>query len=229
VSTDSYQEYLHTEWSLFANNRERAEASREALTGIPLNRVLDIGCGAGQELMPFATTAFCVGTDIAEIAGRVGRELFEAQQPNARVAFVRAAAEALPFQSNSFDAVICRLALPYTHNAQALAEIARMLKPGGVLLLKIHHARYYANKCRNAILSGDVLSLIHAVRVLIAGTIYHGTGKQIRTKVPSPETFQTEWLLRRELKKLNLFIRGELPGSNPLTPSFVITRSRAEG
>lgn len=38
----------------------------------------------------------------------------------------------------------------------------------------------------------------------------------------SPETFQTKWLLRRELAPIGLVIKKELPGSNPSTPFFRI-------
>src|SRR5205085_6774151 len=123
----------------------RARESLEAVAGLDARRGLDVGCGAGQELLPFAGQpgAVCIGSDVTPEAGLAGRELFASRPPAGRIAFVRAAAESLPFAAGSFDVVICRLALPYTDNARCLSELARVLRPGGVLLLKIHHARYY--------------------------------------------------------------------------------------
>ena len=69
------------------------------------------------------------------------------------------------------------------------------------------------------------MSLIHATRVLLAGSIYHLTRRQPRTRIPSTETFQSEWLLRHELRRHGLAIQGKTPDSNPLTPSFVIVKS----
>src|ERR1044072_50061 len=146
----NYDSYVRTEWQMFVDDAGRGRESLEAVAGLSVRRVLDVGCGAGQELIPFATKldAMCVGIDPASEVGITGRELFAAYAPNARVRFVRATAEALPFPENSFDVTICRLALPYTDNARCLGELARVLRPGGVLFLKFHHARYYARKFR---------------------------------------------------------------------------------
>ena len=223
MATDSYDQYVRTEWSLFVNDPARAERVKEIFENLKVERVLDVGCGAGQELLPFALSAFCVGTDVAAGVGVVGRELFSDYE-GARVVFIRAGAESLPFMSESFDVVICRLALPYTDNSRSLAEIARVLRPGGALMLKIHHMRYYLTKLRAGLFSADIPSMIHAARVLLAGTIYHATGKQIRWKIISNETFQTRWLLQRELRRVGLSVQRELDQSE-LTPFFLITRN----
>ena len=217
-----YEEYLRTEWRLFVDDPARAQISLAALAGRTPSRVLDVGCGAGQELLPFARASRCFGVDLSPEVGRVGRELFHKSIPEARVSFAQATAEALPFSNASFDAIICRLALPYTHNAQALAEFARVLKTDGALLLKIHHARYYLRKFWSGLLGRDFLSMAHAGRVFLAGLVYHIVGRQVRIHLLSPETFQTEWLLRRELARCGLVITTQLAGSNPLTPFFLI-------
>lgn len=227
--TGSYDGYIRSEWTMFHADASRARSVLDAVAGVDVDRVLDVGCGAGQELIPFvAGGAEGVGVDVAPEVGRGGRELFGAELPDARVEFARAAAENLPFEGQSFDVVVCRLALPYTDNSRALAEIARVLRPSGVLLLKIHHARYYAGKLRRAIGSRDLLSAVHAARVLAAGAIYQVTGRQVRSRWPSRETFQTRRLLRSELGRHGLAIRRELPDSTAETPSFLIGRPRLE-
>jgi ubiquinone/menaquinone biosynthesis C-methylase UbiE len=228
VTTSDYDDYLRLEWKLFVENPRRAQISSEALSDRSLSSVLDVGCGAGQELLPFAARAVCIGVDLSPEVGRIGRELFSGFKHETRVAFVRAEAEALPFEASSFDAVICRLALPYTHNAQTLGEIARVLKPNGALLLKIHHARFYLKKLWTGLLMREFLSMVHAGRVLIAGLVYHLSGKQVRIRLLSPETFLTEWLLRRELERCGMSISAQLPDSNPDTPAFVICNNKVE-
>jgi SAM-dependent methyltransferase len=224
-----YNSYVRAEWEMFVSDPSRARESLEAVAGLDVRRVLDVGCGAGQELLPFALMpgVSCVGADVTPEAGLAGRELFAEHATGARVAFVRAAAESLPFAADSFDVVICRLALPYTDNVRCLAELARVLSPGGALLLKIHHARYYARKLRQGLGAGQARSALHAARVLAAGLVYQLTGRQPRTRLPSRETFQTVGLLRRELARRGLEIRRELRDSNPLTPSFLIVKGRA--
>ncbi len=224
-----YESYVLREWELFTADPRRASASLEAVNGLEVKRVLDVGCGAGQELLPFVTEggAAGVGVDIAPEVGRAGRKLFDARAPQARVSFARATAEALPFLSSSFDVVICRVALPYMDNALALSEMARVLRPGGAFLLKIHHARYYLRKLRGGLRSFEPFSMLHALRVLTAGAIYHLTRRQPRSRLPSPETFQSVWLLRRELGRRGLFIDRQLSDGDAATPSFVIIKEDA--
>lgn len=218
-------EYFRSEWELFAADPVRARASLEAV-GRRVSLVLDIGCGAGQEMLPFVQVgAFGAGVDIHPAVGVVGREMFARAGLATRVAFARSGAECLPFADNAFDVVICRLALPYTDNAKALAEMARVLVPNGVLLLKIHHATFYVHQFWTGFRSGRVPSMVNAVRVLTSGMVYLLTGKQRRNRLLTHETFQTRWMLERELAKNALVIRNLMPDSNGQTPSFVIGRA----
>ncbi len=223
---DDYDEYVRREWALFAREPARAAAAREAAAGLTIARVLDIGCGAGQELRPFVQggRTLGVGLDVSSQVGRAGRELFTREQPASRVTFVRAGAEHLPFAPSSFDVVTCRLALPYTDNARALAEMARVLRPGGSLILKIHHARYYTTELSQALRTWHLKSAIHACRVLLAGGLYHITGSQPRGWLTGGETFQTLWLLKREFRRHGLAVERLLADSVSAAPSLLIRR-----
>jgi hypothetical protein len=99
-----------------------------------------------------------------------------------------------------------------------------VLRPGGALLLKIHHARFYARDLKAALRAGAAPAAAYNARVLLAGLVYLLTGRQPRTRLPSRETFQTVGLLRRELSRRGLEIRRELRDSNPHTPSFLIVK-----
>ena len=221
----SYDAYVQAEWQLFAANSERAASAREAVSGMPIQRVLDVGCGAGQELRPFlhGASVLGVGIDRSPEVGVAGRRLFREHQPRSRVAFVRAAAEDLPLATSSVDVIVCRLVLPYTDNARALAELARVLRPGGALLLKFQHARFYFRELATGLTRRQFKSVVHACRVLVAGAIYHLTGAQPRRRI-SGESFQTLWLLRRELARNGLEIQRILPDSRPATPTLLIGR-----
>jgi SAM-dependent methyltransferase len=229
MAMSEYDEYVSTEWEMFARDPARDRNTLDETIDLDVTSVLDVGCGAGQELLPFVRgrDTLGVGVDVSPTVGQVGRRLFATHMPEARIVFLRAAAEALPFAAGSFDVVVCRLALPYTHNATALSEMARVLRPGGRLLLKIHHPRFYLDKFGQGLRERDILSMIHAGRVMAAGALYHCFGRQIRLRLISHETFLTKRLLRREITKLGLSIRREMPDSNPLTPSFSITKAPA--
>ncbi len=227
MAANDYNDYVLLEWEKFHSEPFRASASLEATAHMEVKLVLDVGCGAGQELLPFVRDgrAVGVGIDIAPTVGHVGREKLALHAPEARVHFLRGSAEDLSFPDGVFDAVICRLALPYMNNARAFAEVSRVLRPGGRYLLKIHGARWYVDLLKQALKSRNLMSTIYACRVLIAGSIYHITRRQPRTRIPSTETFQSEWLLSRELRRHGLAILGRSGDSNPLTPSFVIVKS----
>lgn len=80
-------------------------------------RVLDLGCGPKDQAVPITTLGHeYVGVDISSGA-----------------ADIRADAQALPFQSESFDFVFSYAVLEHVRNPfVALQEVNRVLKPGGI-------------------------------------------------------------------------------------------------
>lgn len=165
-------EYGRAEWRLF---HERGEPlARLASRIVPhARRVLDVGCGAGQELLPYLT-ATAVGVDLRRSALVTGRALFTESGLSAPPLLV-AAAEALPFPAASFDVVLCRLALPYARVRRALAEMARVLRAGGAIVLQFHRAAYYVEEARHA---RSWRQLAYAMRVLARSVLFDVTGWQ---------------------------------------------------
>jgi ubiquinone/menaquinone biosynthesis C-methylase UbiE len=226
VEDIEYFEATRDDFIRTLNDPSRVKAKLDIVAPLKVERVLDIGCGIGQALFPLAVSkdAFGIGVDISSAALRIGREFYATHLPDAKVAFMQSKAESLPFDSANFDVVNCGLALPYTDNARVIAEVARVLRPGGLFLLKIHHARYYWREFRRGITSRSTSLVILGGRVLVAGAIYHLVRRQPRARLLN-ETFQTLWLLRRELMKHKLTIEREQPNSNPLTPAFIINKA----
>jgi SAM-dependent methyltransferase len=113
------------------------------VTGLgPDARVLDVGCGMGQTLGALAARrpAESVGVDTDLEVLAFGRRLDKRE--GGRIGFVRATAHALPFGDQAFTHVICRNALTYMHHRRALTEMARVLRPGGFLYLRVENLRY---------------------------------------------------------------------------------------
>src|SRR5580700_9282459 len=112
-----------------------ANDPRRAMPVIPEGcaRVLDVGCGAGQTLLASDLRgARAFGIDYDHDPLRLGKGMA------GHVEFVRASGERLPFADGCFDFVISRVALPYMRVAVAVAEIARVLKPGGGIWFTLH-------------------------------------------------------------------------------------------
>lgn len=105
--------------------------SRYVPTRSPL--VLDAGCGTGALSNSLARRAKTVGIDISPVALRLCRRRGLTQMAVASVL-------RLPFPDACFDVVIscdvlCHAAVP--DKREALRELARVLKPGGLLLLNL--------------------------------------------------------------------------------------------
>ncbi len=120
---------LHRAWKSYA----------VALADVqPGDRVLDVAGGTGDLAMAFAARVGDSGrvvlTDINEAMLRAGRD----RLLDSGLAMSTAAcdAEHLPFATGSFDLVSVAFGLRnMTHKEAALAEMARVLRPGGRLLV----------------------------------------------------------------------------------------------
>ncbi|NGO68922.1 SAM-dependent methyltransferase [Streptomyces boncukensis] len=103
----------------------------------PGDRVLDAGCGVGRPALRVAssTGAAVLGVTISEQQVRQATELAEAAQMSGQVSFAYADAMDLPFESGSFDAVLAFESIVHMDRPKALREMARVLAPGGRLVL----------------------------------------------------------------------------------------------
>ena len=104
----------------------------EALGAAGGGRVLDVACGPGAVTAALAVRAReAVGLDAVPAMLEKARERCErAGLSNMR--FEHGKAEALPFETASFEAVVTRLALHHCVDpAPVLAEMFRVLRPGG--------------------------------------------------------------------------------------------------
>ncbi|MCX6357440.1 MAG: class I SAM-dependent methyltransferase [Candidatus Aureabacteria bacterium] len=96
-------------------------------------RVLDLGCGWGEDAVWFAEQgAYTVGVDVSPKMLFLARGLASRKRVGESVLFLRAAAESLPFGSESFDVVFGRGTLHHVDLSGTLSEIYRILKPGGI-------------------------------------------------------------------------------------------------
>lgn len=98
-------------------------------------RVLDLGCGPGHTALAFAGRgARVVAVDLAEAMLEEGRRL--ASERGLDVRFEQADVEALPLEDAAYDIATSRFsAHHYPRPELALREAARVLRPGGCLLL----------------------------------------------------------------------------------------------
>ncbi|WP_299652254.1 class I SAM-dependent methyltransferase [uncultured Jannaschia sp.] len=112
--------------------------------------VLDIGCGLGNDTARFAAAgARVTGLDIAPRALELSQENFAQRELEGR--FVLGDGEALDFPEASFDFVYCHTVLHFTpHPERMVAEIHRVLRPGGRALLMMVNRRSWMRALHRA-------------------------------------------------------------------------------
>ena len=157
-----------------------AAAIANGLKFAPSDRVLDLACGLGHNLIEAAARgsgpARFFGLDISAVALDRARRNFE--EAKLRVNLVRAEWPRLPFRSRTFDIVVAFMApVP-----AVIAEIERVLAPGGKLFMvalsrdSVTSAMY---RLREAILPGPFQrspQLFDARADLVAERIDDGRG-----------------------------------------------------
>jgi SAM-dependent methyltransferase len=103
--------------------------------------VLDVACGTGQVTLQAAEA---VGAQASVLGTDLSQRMVDAATQRARlrslthVAFARMDAQHLALPDARFDVVLCSLGLMYLPDpAQAVAEMQRVLRPGGRLVLSV--------------------------------------------------------------------------------------------
>jgi ubiquinone/menaquinone biosynthesis C-methylase UbiE len=105
---------------------------RRWLVGGAEGRTLDVGCGTGRNLSLIAATRV-IGLDPAR------EPLLAARRRAPRVPLVQGDAQALPFRDGTFDTVISGLVFCSVPDPRrGLAEVRRVLRPGGALRMLEH-------------------------------------------------------------------------------------------
>ena len=107
---------------------------REHGIGKEKQKILDLGAGTGNLAREFSRNSSIVsGIDISEEQILVAQKLMHEQDLN--IDFRVSSAECLPFSDDSFDCATANQCFHYFETKKALAEIKRVLKSNGLLML----------------------------------------------------------------------------------------------
>lgn len=99
--------------------------------------VLEVAIGTGLNLPHYPAQTRITGIEWSPGMLDVGRR--RAADLGRAVTLLRSDAQALPFADDSFDTVVCTFSLcAIPDDQRAVAEMARVLRPGGLLLLADH-------------------------------------------------------------------------------------------
>jgi SAM-dependent methyltransferase len=125
ASRGDYHRAPDPDWDYFPTYTAKLEYVRRILDGLAAGtRVLDAGCGEGVLVEEYASRLAIEGVDAHYASDRVRT----------------AALTALPSADATFDVVLCLDVLehlPLDEQPRALAELVRVLRPGGELVLSV--------------------------------------------------------------------------------------------
>lgn len=117
----------------------------ESLQGSPQGKkLLDVGCALGYTLEAAQQRGWeAVGIDVSALAVQYCRE----HGLEAKIS----ALEAIDFPDSSFDAAVLKHVMEHSPQPrQCMAELHRVLRPGGVVFFDVPDARYYKGQRRRA-------------------------------------------------------------------------------
>lgn len=131
------------------------ELAQEMLDGLPRKRLLDAGCGIGRRIQGIPSA---VGIDLSP----------EMLAAGTAVKVIAGDIRAMPFESNYFDMVWCRLVLGHLYDpVYAYREISRVCMPGGYVFVTDFHPDAAAAGHRRTLTdeAGIVYGIEHYVHI----------------------------------------------------------------
>lgn len=132
-----YERYFLPKLLNMAMKAPALNAVRRQLVPLAKGRVLEIGIGSGLNLPYYDQSVHVTGVDPSVELQQYAREV--ANKAGVEVDFLTTGGEEIPADDNSFDSVVMTWTLcTIPEPTRALAEIRRVLKPGGEVVFAEH-------------------------------------------------------------------------------------------
>lgn len=162
ASVDDYEANYHDAWCYQALDTQLAQLLDQSLSDAGIDgpaRVLDLGCGPGSMIPPLQRLArplTIIGTDISPAMLREAERRFPAAD-NPDISYALAPSDVLPVDDDTIDAVLISGVLHHLPSLTGtLQEITRVLRPGGVVVIREPNDDNFA-------LRRPVLAYVHQV------------------------------------------------------------------
>lgn len=112
------------------------EWQRQVLPRLRGHDVLELGCGLGDLLADMLTAGYaCHAVEHSPQMVKAARETLRKRQFGTPGLVLQGSAQRLPFADNSFDNVVSTFPSEYIYDPETIAEVARVLRPDGRLIV----------------------------------------------------------------------------------------------
>jgi SAM-dependent methyltransferase len=134
----------------------------------------------------------------------------------------------LPFEDEGFDRVVSAVALPYMNIQKTLAEIHRVLVPGGGLSLSLHLPSFtIAELLHNAI--PKPVPTLFRLYVMANGLVFHCTGRTVGFVAGRrTESFQTERGMRVALNRAGFVNLSFSRATGPVGETLIVEARKSK-
>ena len=167
--TDDHERRRWDRKAGLAPERWTLGGSRQWICSRATGSVLEVGIGSGLNLAHYRDHVGLTAVDRDSQMLSMARRRVDAVR---RVSLLQADAARLPFAAASFDSVVCTLAMcEFRDRSAVLAEMYRILRPGGRLLLLDHAQWRWPLRGRPATLAVNVGFVPHRRERLRFGLI----------------------------------------------------------
>ncbi len=162
-----------------------------------MERVLDLGCGAGDSWRGLRVPVDhwqVIGVDIQRDRVQIAHHKYNARGWR----YLCARGESIPLADASVNGVFCEVALPYMHIPRVLAELHRVLAPGGWLRATLHPPSFTWGELKMCF--PNPKQTLFRVFVLLNGMVLHCCGGVISVGKMA-ESCQTGTGIRTALRR----------------------------
>ncbi len=138
-----------------------------------MERILDLGCGAGDSWRGLRMEAEhwqVIGLDMQRDRVQIAHHKYNARGWR----YLCARGESIPLADASVNGVFCEVALPYMHIPRVLAELHRVLAPGGWLRATLHPPSFTWGELKMCF--PNPRQTLFRVLVLLNGMVLHCCG-----------------------------------------------------
>lgn len=109
---------------------------RQVLPRLRGHDVLELGCGLGDLLADMLAAGYaCHAVEHSSQMVRAARETLKKRQLGLPGLVIQGSAQKLPFSAEAFDSVVSTFPSEYIYDPATIAEIERILRPGGRLIV----------------------------------------------------------------------------------------------